>query len=220
MGNQVCIVVGYGPGLGHGVATAFGKAGFQLGLIARTPSKQAAAVDALRRDGRSVEVAAGDAGDEASLKKAIDQVVAKLGAPSVLVYNAVAFRMAPPTALAADELVQDFRTNVAGALVAANAVLPAMKAKRAGAVLFTGGGWALYPSAPVSSTAIGKAGIRHLALMLNEELTGTGVRAGTVTVMGQIEPGTLFDPEKIGDAFLTMATGPAEAFRAEVQFTG
>lgn len=81
MGSQVCIVVGYGPGLGHGVATAFGKAGFQLGLIARTPSKQAAAVDALRRDGRTVEVAAGDAGDEVSLKKAIDQVVAKLGAP-------------------------------------------------------------------------------------------------------------------------------------------
>ena len=220
MEHRVCIIVGYGPGLGHGVATAFGKAGFRLGLIARTPSKQSAAVDALRRDGHTVEVSAGDAGDEASLKKAIEDVATKLGPPAVLVYNAVAFRMATPTDLTAEVLVEDFRTNVAGALVATNAVLPAMKERRSGAVLFTGGGWALYPSAAVSSTAIGKAGIRHLALMLNEELIGTGVRAGTVTVMGQIEPGTPFDPLKIGEAFLSMATEPAEAFRAEVQFTG
>jgi NAD(P)-dependent dehydrogenase (short-subunit alcohol dehydrogenase family) len=136
------------------------------------------------------------------------------------VYNAVAFRMAPPTAITTDQLVADFRTNVAGALAAANFVLPAMKARRGGAVLFTGGGWALYPSAAVASTAIGKAGLLHLALMLSEELQGSGVRAGTVTIMGQVAAGTAFDPNRIGEAFVTAYRRPLDQFEPEIQFSG
>lgn len=220
MSQPVCVVVGYGPGVGQGTAAAFGQAGFRLGLVARTPAKLAAAAEALRGIGPAVEIVAGDAGDERSLTAAIGQLAEKLGPPAVLVYNAVAFRPAPPTAVTAEQLVADFRTNVAGALVAAAAVLPGMRARKAGAVLFTGGGWALYPDAAVSSTAIGKAGLRHLALMLHQELAGSGVRAGTLTVMGQVAPGTPFDPEKIGAAFVAMATAPADRFQPEVQFRG
>ncbi|MEV4893258.1 SDR family NAD(P)-dependent oxidoreductase, partial [Nonomuraea sp. NPDC055795] len=36
---KTLVVVGAGPGLGMGVARAFGRAGFRVGLIARTPEK-------------------------------------------------------------------------------------------------------------------------------------------------------------------------------------
>lgn len=220
MAVPVRIIVGYGPGNGQGIARAFGRAGFSLGLLARSPANFAGPLAELRSAGYTAELLAADAGDDESLTTGLRATRDKLGDAEVLVYNAVAFRMAPPTTVSADQLVSDFRTNVAGALTATNFVLPAMKARRSGAVLFTGGGWALYPSAAVASTAIGKAGQRHLALMLSEELQGSGVRAGTVLVMGEVAPGTAFDPDKIGEAFVAAYRRPPGQFEPEVQFRG
>jgi NADP-dependent 3-hydroxy acid dehydrogenase YdfG len=220
MSLPVCTIVGYGPGNGQGIARAFGRAGFSLGLLARSPAKLAGPLAELRAAGHTAELIAADAGDQASLLAGLGTIRDRLGEAEVLVYNAVAFRMAPPTAITADDLVADFRTNVAGALVAANFVVPAMKARRSGAVLFTGGGWALYPSAAVASTAIGKTGLRHLALMLAEELQGSGVRSGTITVMGQVAEGTAFDPDLIGAAFVEAYRKPLDQFEPEIQFRG
>lgn len=220
MALPVCVIVGYGPGNGQGIARAFGRAGFALGLIARTPDKQAAALAELRSANYPAELFAADAGDEASLTAGLRAVQDRLGETEILIYNAVAFRAAPPTAVTGEQLAADFRTNVIGALTAANFVLPAMRARRGGTVLFTGGGWALYPSAAVSSTAIGKAAQRHLGLMLAEELQDSGVRVGSVLVMGQVSPGTAFDPDKVGEAFLTAYRTPREQFKPEVLFQG
>jgi short-subunit dehydrogenase len=44
----LCIIVGFGTGVGLGIAHAFGKAGFSLGLIARSPQKYADAVQSLK----------------------------------------------------------------------------------------------------------------------------------------------------------------------------
>lgn len=215
-----CVIVGFGPGIGDGVARAFGRAGYSLGLLARSPEKHASLLASLRSEGYEVELLSADASDQASLEVGLSALREKLGGPEVLIYNAVAFRMKMPSFITPDQLVEDFRTNVAGALGASNFVVPAMKARGSGAVLFTGGGWALYPSASVASTAIGKAGLRHLALMLSEELTGTGVRAGTVMVMGDVARGTHFDPEKIGEAFLSACQVPLDQFEPEIHFTG
>lgn len=95
-----------------------------------------------------------------------------------------------------------------------------MRTRQAGTILFTGGGWALYPAAFVAATAIGKAGQRHLALMLAEELAHTGVRAGTLMIMGQVKAGTAFDPSLIGQSVLAMCQRPTAAWTAEVHFTG
>lgn len=216
----VCTIVGYGSGNGQGIARAFGRAGFSLGLLARSPDKLAGPLAELRAAGHSAELVAADAGDQESLLAGLGTIRDRLGDAEVLVYNAVAFRMALPTAITADDLVADFQTNVVGALVAAKFVLPAMKARRSGSVLFTGGGWALYPSAAVASTAIGKAGLRHLALVLAEELQGSGVRSGTVTIMGQVAAGTAFDPDLIGAAFVAAHQKPLDHFEPEVQFRG
>lgn len=220
MASPVCVIVGYGAGVGHGAARAFGAAGFSLGLLARTPEKSAAPLAELRAAGFRAELSAADAGDEAALTTGLRSLQEKLGDPEVLIYNAVAFRASMPSELTGEQLLTDFRTNVVGALLAARFVLPAMKARRSGGIFFTGGGWALYPSAPVASTAIGKAGLRHLALMLAEELQGSGVRAGTVTIMGQVAPGTPFDPARIGEAFLHAYRGPSESFQPEIVFRG
>lgn len=90
----------------------------------------------------------------------------------MLIYNAVAFRQALPSQLKPQDLIDDLGTNLIGALAAAQTVLPVMQAG-GGSILFRGGGWALHPDPAVASTAIGKASLRHLALMLAQELRQT-----------------------------------------------
>lgn len=206
--SKQCFIIGYGPGVGHGVATAFAGAGYDLALFSRTPEKHGSL--------KKSQSFAADAGDETALAAALHEAIAKVGKPDVLVYNAVAFRAATPTKVTSSELRSDFSTNVVGALVAAQTVLPAMRGE--GTILFTGGGWALYPDASVCSTAIGKAGLRHLALMLNQEMQGSSIRVGTLTILGVVEPGTRFDPSLVGQAFLAMAQQPTADFQSEVQF--
>ena len=193
MALPVCIIVGYGPGNGQGIARAFGRAGFSLGLLARSPGKLSGPLAELEAAGYAAELIAADAGDEQSLTAGLGTARDRLGDAEVLVYNAVAFRWRrQPPSRPINSWPTSGRTS--RALVAANFVLPAMKARRSGAVLFTGGGWALYPSAAVASTAIGKAGTTPPGAHAVGGAPGSGVRAGTVTIMGLVAAGTAFDP--------------------------
>jgi short-subunit dehydrogenase len=216
----LCIIVGFGTGVGLGIAHAFGKAGFSLGLIARSPQKYADAMQSLKDMNIPCEIVAGDAADEASLNRAIATLTQAHGTPEVLVYNVVSGSYGKPTTLSGDQLLQDFQSNVVGALVAAQAVLPGMQAQNYGSILFTGGGWAHYPWDGAASMSIGKAGIRSLAMTLAQELQETPIRVGLVSIMGQVASGTAFDPAKIGEAFLAMHQKPADGYETEWMVKG
>ncbi len=199
-----------------GVARVFGKEGYSLALLARNPSKLEDNAKSLKALGYSVYSFAADAGDELSLVQALTKIQSELGDPEVLIYNAAAFTFGKPSTLNFDALTSDFRVNVAGALVAVQQVLPAMKANRKGTILFTGGGLALNPFADVSSLAIGKAGIRSLAFSLAQELASSGIHVGTVTICGTVEPGTHFDPDAIAQSYLTLHKQPLTEFETEI----
>ncbi|MCC6552137.1 MAG: SDR family NAD(P)-dependent oxidoreductase [Polyangiaceae bacterium] len=218
MESGVCAVVGAGPGLGLAIARRFGREGFRVALLARSEEKLAGQRDELAAAGIEARAFAADAGSAASLARAFERVRGELGDPSVLAYNAAAVHPAPPSALDPELLIQDLRINVAGALVSAQAVLPAMRARRSGTILFTGGGLALEPFPPVSSLSVGKAGIRSLALSLSKELEPEGIHAATVTVCGFIKPGTRFDPDLIAEEFWNLHAQPAGSWVREITY--
>ena len=220
MSQPLCLIVGFGPGNGLGIARAFGRAGFALALLSRNPAKQAPWQVSLENDGIAARQYSADAANEASLNDAIAKAENELGGTIVLVYNALSATFGKPSALAPETLVTDFRVNVTGALAAVRAVLPGMKTRGHGSILFTGGGWALQPWDEAASPSIGKAGLRSLAFTLAQELHGTGVRVGTVTICGEVAPGTPFDPDKIGEIFLAMHRAPENEFQTEVVFKG
>ena len=204
MDQNLCAIVGFGTGVSMSVARAFGKEGYALALLARNPTKLVANAQALQTEGYTVQTFAADAGDEKSLILVFAQIRAELGNPEVLIYNAAAFTPGKPSAIGFPQLIKDFQVNVAGALVAVQQVLPAMQVNRHGTILFTGGGLALYPSADAASLAIGKAGIRSLAFTLAQELKDSGIRVGTVTICGTVQPGTHFDPDAIAQSYLAL----------------
>lgn len=216
----LAVIVGHGSGVGAAVARAFGREGMAVALLARDGTRAADAAAAMEQAGEAPQAAGyrADAGDAASLGAALDAAVARFGAVDVLAYNAAAWRAGPVLALTPEQLVEDFRVCTVGALAAARAVAPAMQARRRGTIIFTGGGFALFPSAMAPSLSIGKAGIRALALMLAAELAPSGVRVGTVTIMGVVAAGTKFDPDAIARRYLDIHHGTAGATVAEIQF--
>jgi NAD(P)-dependent dehydrogenase (short-subunit alcohol dehydrogenase family) len=216
--RPVCAIVGVGPGLSQAVAERFAAEGCAIGLVTRTQATLDAAAATLRAAGATVATAAGDGGDPASLRRALDAVTAQLGAPDVAIYNASTLRMAPPSALAPDALTADFAVCVTGALVMAQHVLPAMRARGRGTILLTGGGSAFEPWVDAASLGIGKAGIRNLALALSRELAPAGIHAGTVTICGSITPGTYYDPTRIAAAFWDFHRDPPGGFREEIVY--
>lgn len=217
---RVAVIVGMGPGVSLAVARRFGREGHTLACLARNPQRLRVEVEQLRSAGFSAHAYVTDAADSASLATALTTVARDLGPPRVLIYNAVAARHKPLAELLPDELEADLRVNVVGALAAAQAVVPAMKVAGQGTLLFTGGGFALEPVPTLATLGVGKAALRNLVFSLHAELWPMDIRAATVTICGEVHPGTPFDPERIAEAFWTLDACPADHFEREMLFRG
>ncbi len=219
MSKPACLIIGYGPGVGHGIAAAFGQAGYDLVLCSRNPRKHASAIEELTKLGIEVQVESLDVSDTAAIGISVAKW-ADTAKIEVLAYNAVAPTFMQPTQLDPEQTVMDLRIDVVGALAATQAVLPAMKSGGVGCVLFTGGGWAHYPWDQAASPSMGKAALRSLAMTLGQELSDSPVRVGLVSIMGEVAPGTAFDPLKIGEAFLNIVKRDESEHETETMFTG
>lgn len=213
--NKVCVVVGVGPGVGMGVARRFASAGYTLALVARNADKLAGYADEIGNGARGF---AADAGEADSLRRAFAHIRDTLGAPEVLVYNTGVNVPGKPTTVDPEAFVTNFRVNVAGALVAAQAVVPAMREVGSGTILLTGGGLALAPYVDYASLAVGKAGIRSLAYTLHDELAPDGIHVATVTIAGFVQPGTFFDPDKIAETYWALHTQPPGSWDKEIVY--
>jgi NADP-dependent 3-hydroxy acid dehydrogenase YdfG len=209
--TDILAIVGMGEGNGLAIARRFGQAGFTIAMIARNEQKLKSYQAMLAADGVTSHYFLADAGDSAAITAAFSAIQTLLGDPTVLVYNAAVPRMQSVLDTSGEELVSDFRANVAGALVATQAVLPAMQAANQGTILFTGGGFALYPQPDFASLAIGKAGIRSLAMTLGMALKDQSIRVGTITICGIVGGEDLkYQPDRIAEQYWNFYANPSD----------
>ncbi|PSN16068.1 short-chain dehydrogenase [filamentous cyanobacterium CCT1] len=183
---ELCVIVGMGEGNGMAIARKFASEGFAIAMVARNEEKLKGYQSTLQSEGITSHYFLADAGDEAALKAAMEAIQTQLGTPEVLVYNAAVPRMESVLQTEVETLASDFRANVAGAIACVQAVLPAMQAQQKGTLLFTGGGFALYPDPNFVSLSLGKAGIRVLANTLHTALKDSPIKVGTVTICGTV----------------------------------
>jgi NAD(P)-dependent dehydrogenase (short-subunit alcohol dehydrogenase family) len=217
--SQVCLVIGAGPGIGSAVGMAFAKEGYGVALASRNPAKLQSHCDDIRHaTGRAARPYTVDAGDEQSLRRLFDAVTVELGAPEVVVYNAASAHKGRPTAVSAQQWLDDYKVNVVGALVSAQLAARTMREAGHGSILFTGGGFAHEPSAPYSSLSSDKAALRNLTQTLAQELGGYGIHVATVTVYGFLQVGTHFDPARIAAAYVKLHHQSRGRFEIEVVY--
>lgn len=206
---KTAIIIGVGKGLGFGLVEKFGQEGFHIAMVSRSAAKLEAFQQGLKEKGISSSVHAVDAGNFEATTSALQQIAAEHSV-EVLIYNAVVPHFESALKLDPEKMVDNYRVDVAGALNAIQAVLPAMQEQGHGTILLTGAGSALHPWAQAPTITIAKAGVRSLAFMLAEDLQDSPVQVGTVTVMGAIRPDTAFSPDKIANAFFDHYKNGAE----------
>ena len=176
------VVVGVGPGIGVAVARRFVREGMSAGLIARSERTVQAAADALA--GAKVVGVAADCTDEVGLCAALDRVVEAHGVPDVVVYNAALIQPDAIGELTAQQQLDAWAVNVVGAITTAAHVVPAMAERGTGSFIITGG--MPEPKPAYLSLSLGKAGVRTLVTLLDQQYGAAGIHAATVTVVDAV----------------------------------
>ncbi|MBZ4017052.1 SDR family NAD(P)-dependent oxidoreductase [Streptomyces purpurogeneiscleroticus] len=180
---KTLVVVGAGPGRGMGVARAFGRHGYRVGLVARTKDRLDAQVAELA--GLDIPAAAfpADIRDRDALAAALAQVTEALGPADVLDYgpgpSGPVTHAAQTTAAAA---TAQFDLYVLGAITAVGQILPDMLARGSGTVLITTGAAATVPTPSLANAGLAMAALRNYAQTLHAELAPLGIHTATVTM--------------------------------------
>ena len=191
MEKSIITIVGMGRKIGLSIAKRFGQEGYAIVMIARNIERLGEFVAKLSDVGYESHSFIGDAGDEASIKNMFKKIKSKVGDTDVLVYNVSTARQQYILEDTFNNLVEDYKSNVAGALSSVQAVLPAMRKKGKGTILLTGGGFSVKPRPEFGSLAIGKAGLLNLTKSLALALENSGIIIGTVTVCGIVNSDNL-----------------------------
>jgi NAD(P)-dependent dehydrogenase (short-subunit alcohol dehydrogenase family) len=206
------IVIGAGPGIGLSVARRIAREDLPIGVIARAEPTVASSMAAL--SGHDVHGVAADATDEAALRRALDELAHRLGPPELLVYNAARIRADAVGELTAAQHLDAWAVNVVGAITAAAHVAPDMAERGRGTIVITGG--MPQPLPAYTSLSLGKAGVRTLVMLLHGSYGAAGVHAASVTVTGEVAPGTAFDPDNIAEHYWRLHTQRPGAWEHEV----
>jgi short-subunit dehydrogenase len=217
--NRHLLLVGAGPGLGMAVARLFATGGYRVTLVARSTDGLGDLASSLADTGSRIDTIAADASDPESLRMRMAELYDEYGAPGVIIYNAV---MGTPDKLlesSVEHLQTAYAVDVIGAIVVTQVAAPAMRAAGSGTIIVTGGGFADHPIPVLASISLGKAALRSAATMLGADLAADGIRVATLTIAGQIVPGTAFDPENIAKRYWEVVHSD-DPWQAEFRFTG
>ncbi len=187
MSTGVCAIVGVGPAMGRAIAKTFADEGLNLALLARDANRIEQYAAEIRASGASVHALSMDTTDRQSVETAFGEVRAQLGEPDILVYNPAVLKKEAPSELEPDALTETLGIMLFGAMHCVRTVLPGMRRRGSGTILFTGGGFAIDPSTTYGSHSIGKAALRNYAHSLFLELRDEGIHAGTVTITRPVE---------------------------------
>ena len=193
-------IVGAGKGLGNGIAEKFAQENFQVILISRSEKNLAEYKKTFAEKNIFVETQAADVSDFEKFTATFNNLVAKFGTPDVLFYN-VGITAPDAENLSAKNLVDHYVTDVAGAFNCIRLLDTKTFAEKHGAILITGGGFALQPYAGYLPLSMDKAALRAMVQALTPVLNEKGIYIGTVQITGVIGSNEKFLPKNIAEEF-------------------
>jgi 3-oxoacyl-[acyl-carrier protein] reductase len=129
------LITGATEGIGRATAIALGKAGYRVGVVARTDAKIRQLVAHLKEEGIEAAGAAADVAQPGPVDHAVAQVTKTLGDIDLLVNNAGVLIAKPFEELTLDDWDTTMATNVRSLYLMSRAVLPAMRRHRRGTIV-------------------------------------------------------------------------------------
>lgn len=204
---NVTLITGTSTGIGLATALHLARRGHRVYAGLRKPDQRGQTLrEAIRSQGLEVIPVELDVNDERSVNRAVAEVLKAEGRIDVLINNA---GIAPfnPIELATDSEVRGvFETNVFGALRTIRAVLPSMRARKAGAIVnISSVAGRLAPSG-MGIYAASKFALEAASEALAREVYSHGIRVVIV------EPGIIVTPI-LGKALTNFRDDPASPYQ-------
>lgn len=181
--RPVALVTGVGPGTGSALVRRFVAGGYRVAMLARSADRLADLAAALPE----AHAYACDVADTAAVDATLARVRAELGAPAVLIHNAVAGGRGCFMEMDPALLEQGFQVNVMALLHLARALAPDMIAAGQGAIVVTGNTSAQRGRAAFAGLAPTKAAQRILCEAMARDLGPQGVHVAYVVIDAVID---------------------------------
>lgn len=203
----VALVAGIGPGTGKAVAERFAADGYRVALLSRNAER----LESYRTGINGAMAFPCDVADTAALIDVLARVKAEMGAPKVVIHNAVGGAFGNFLDIDPAVLEANFQTNCMALLRIARATVPDMIAGGGGAIIATGNTSAYRGKANFAAFAPSKAAQRILLESIARHVGPMGVHAAYVVIDAVIDvPWTRkMAPDK-PDAFFCQPTDIAE----------
>ena len=183
MTRPVCIISGVGPGTGAALSRRFAAGGYQVAMLARNEER----LSQLEREIPHTTGFGCDVSDQAAVDTTLAAIKENLGAPEVLIHNAVGGSFGTFLEIEPAVLEQNFQVNTMGLLYLARAVAPDMIAAGQGAIIATGNTSALRGKPRFAGFAPTKAAQRILAESMARTLGPQGVHVAYVVIDAVID---------------------------------
>lgn len=168
---RVIVVTGVSRGIGRALLDLFARSGHRVAGCARSIAKLAEARTANASADDRLLLRACDVVDDTAVRAFASEVIARFGAPNLLINNAALInRNAALWELSADEVSPVFRTNVEGAVNVIRHFVPAMISAGRGVIVNLSSGWGRSVSPEVAPYCATKFAIEGLSKALAEEL--------------------------------------------------
>lgn len=206
MTKPLALVTGVGPGTGSAVARRFSQGGYRVAMLARDTDRLAA----LEREIPDSIAVPCDVTDAAAVGRAVEQV----GAPKVVVHNAVGGAFGTFQDIDPEVLQRNFEINTMALYNLARLTAPAMIAAGEGALIVTGNTSAQRGKAAFAGFAPTKAAQRILAESLARDLGPKGVHVAYLVIDAVIDVPWARErlKDKPDNFFISPASIAAEVF--------
>lgn len=211
MTDKVCMITGVGPGTGTELVKRFQSGGYAVAMLARTEDR----LKELEQSLSGTHAYPCDVTETASLEKTISAIESKLGAPDILIHNAVGGAFGSFMDIDPDVLEKNFQVNTMALLHLARRLAPSMIEKKSGAMICTGNTSAYRGKANFAGFAPTKAAQRILAESIARDLGPKGIHVAYVAIDAVIDlPWTRRrNPQAPDDYFCKPADIAEECYR-------
>jgi NADP-dependent 3-hydroxy acid dehydrogenase YdfG len=179
----VALVTGVGPGTGKSIVERFAAAGYTVAMLARSADRLAHIESATPNTHAFVCDVANDAG----LAETLSAVRESLGAPNIVIHNAVGAERGTYAEVDPQNMRRAFEINTMALLSLAKALIPDMEASGGGALICTGNTSAYRGRARFAGFAPTKAAQRILLESIAREAGPKGVHAAYVAIDAVID---------------------------------
>jgi NAD(P)-dependent dehydrogenase (short-subunit alcohol dehydrogenase family) len=200
LSGRVAVVTGGSSGIGRAMATALGRAGAAVVVVARRPGPLAETVAELAALGVRAAAVAADLADRSAVRAAAEEAIGWYGEPDILVNAAAVNRRPPLPQLTDDDWDVTLAANLTAPFLLGQRFGPVMAARGWGRIINVTSQQAFRAYGASGAYGVSKAGLTALTRSQAEAWSRRGVCCNAIApgvVHTPLTEAVFADPEKV-----------------------